>query len=158
MSSTILTVIGKTGAGKSSFCNLLVGSPQFKVGPDLTQGVTQMTSYTDVTFKRDNFRVIDTQGYCDSKGNDYENSKQMLTILKEQPCIHAFILVLNGHEIRWDAALLQMLDLLDQTFPMIWANVIIVINHLSQDEKAVNRRNRHRPDSQFSKMISDSLR
>jgi hypothetical protein len=57
----------------------------------------------------------------------------MLQVLREQTCINAFILVLNGSDIRWDAGQLQMLDLLDQTFPMIWTNVIIVINHLHQD-------------------------
>ena len=51
-----------------------------------------------------------------------------------------------------------MLDLLDQTFPMIWGNVIIVINHLSQDAKAINKRNKNRSDGTLSKMISDNLR
>jgi len=27
----------------------------------------------------------------------------MLQILKQQTCIHAFILVMNGNDIRWDA-------------------------------------------------------
>ena len=141
MTRTILAVIGRTGAGKSSFCNQLVGKPHFKVGGDLTKGVTQLTTYTDVTSKNnEDFRVIDTQGYDDPDGNDYKNSQQMLNILKEQTCINAFILVMNGNEIRWDAGKLQMLDLLNQTFPMIWANVIIVINHLPQDPKSIKRR------------------
>ena len=74
MSRTILAVIGKTGAGKSSFCNKLVGEPYFKVGKDIMLGVTQLTSYTDVTIKENDFRVIDTQGYCDPQGKDYQNS------------------------------------------------------------------------------------
>ena len=105
MTRTILAVIGKTGAGKSSFCNKLVGKPYFMVGDDMMQGVTQMTNYTDVTIKGHDFRAIDTQGYCDPEDNDYKNSQQMLKILKEQTCIHAFILVMNGNDIRWDSGL-----------------------------------------------------
>ena len=146
MTRTIIAVIGKTGAGKSSLCNKLVGDDHFKVGDDMLQGVTQITSYTDAKIKENDFRIIDTQGYCDPEGKDFENSQQMLKILKEQTCIHAFILVLNGNDIRWDAGQLQMLDLLHQTFPMIWANVIIVINHLSQDAKAINKRSKYRSD------------
>ena len=96
----------------------------------MLNGVTEVTSYTDVKIKDDNFRVIDTQGYNDPKGKDYKNSQQMLTIMKEQKCIHAFILLLNGNDARWDAGQLQMLDLLHQTFPQIWNNVIIVVNRL----------------------------
>ena len=158
MSRTILAVIGKTGAGKSSFCNKLVGEPHFKVGKDMMLGVTQLTSYTDITIKENDFRVIDTQGYCDPQGKDYQNSQQMLHILKEQTCINAFILVMNGNDIRWDSGQLQMLDLLHQTFHMIWENVVIVINHLPQDAKAIKKRNKHRSDPQLRQMISDNLR
>ena len=150
MTRTIIAVIGKTGAGKSSFCNKLVGKPHFLVSDEMMQGATQLSSFTDVKIKGDDFRVIDTQGYCDPQGNDYKNSQQMLKILKEQTCIHAFILVMNGNDIRWDAGQLQMLDLLHQTFPMIWGNVIIVINHLPQDSKSINRRVASRPDGRLS--------
>jgi hypothetical protein len=51
-----------------------------------------------------------------------------------------------------------MLDLLDQTFSLIWRNVIIVINHLPQDAKAIHKRNKHRSDPQLRQMISDNLR
>jgi putative ribosome biogenesis GTPase RsgA len=40
MTRTIVAVIGKTGAGKSSFCNKLVGKTHFKVSDDMMQGVT----------------------------------------------------------------------------------------------------------------------
>ena len=103
MPTTNIAVIGKTGAGKSSFCNKLVGAPHFKVGSDMMQGVTQLTSYTDVSINSNEFRVIDTQGYCDPQGKDYQNSQQMLQILKQQTCINAFILVMNGNDIRWDS-------------------------------------------------------
>ena len=99
----MLAVIGKTGSGKSSFCNKLVGKPHFKVGGDMLNGVTEVTSYTDVKIEDDIFRVIDTQGYNDPKGKDYKNSQQMLKIMKEQISIHAFILLLNGNDARWDA-------------------------------------------------------
>ena len=66
----------------------------------------------------------------------------MLQVLRDQTCINAFILVFNGADVRWDIGQLQMLDLLHQTFPMIWANVIIVINHLHQDMKSIRRRER----------------
>ena len=83
----------------------------------------------------------------------------MLQVLRDQTCIHAFILVLNGNDIRWDAGQLQMLDLLDQTFPMIWTNVIIVINHLQQDFKSIERREENgRSDAHLLRMISDNLR
>jgi hypothetical protein len=62
-----------------------------------------MTSYSDFSIYGDDFRVIDTQGYCDPQGKDYQNSQQMIKVLKEQTFIHAFILVMNGNDIRWDA-------------------------------------------------------
>ena len=146
MSRTVLAVIGKTGAGKSTFCNKLVGKAHFMVGDDMLKGVTQLTSYTDVKINEHDFRVIDTQGYSDPNGKDFKNSKQMLMIMKEQTCIHAFILVLDGNDVRWDAGQRQMLDLLHQTFPMIWENVIIVINRLPQDENSIDRRKKKRSD------------
>jgi hypothetical protein len=83
----------------------------------------------------------------------------MLQVLKDQKSINAFILVLNGSDIRWDVGQLQMLDLLDQTFPMIWTNVIIVINHLHQDLKSINRREKDgRSDAQLKRTIKDNLR
>ena len=53
-----------------------------------------------------------------------------------------------------------MLDLIDQTFPLIWGNIIIVINHLEQNEYCIKRREviKKRSDAQFKKMISDNLR
>jgi hypothetical protein len=47
-----------------------------------------------------------------------------------------------------------MLDLIDQTFPMIWANIIIVVNQLQQDEKSKKRREKNgRSDPELLKMI-----
>jgi predicted GTPase len=40
MPRTNLAIIGNTGAGKSSFCNKLVGAEHFKVASDMLQGVT----------------------------------------------------------------------------------------------------------------------
>jgi hypothetical protein len=53
-----------------------------------------------------------------------------------------------------------MLDLLEQSFPnFFWANVIIVINHLQQDAKSINRRRTNgRSDAQLRSMIFDYLR
>ena len=78
MSKTILAVIGRTGAGKSSFCNKIMRKPYFKVGDDLMNGVTTVTSFADASIFDDDFRVIDTQGYSDPKGKDYQNTQQML--------------------------------------------------------------------------------
>jgi predicted GTPase len=81
--STILAVIGKTGAGKSSFCNKIMGNSHFKVGSSMMEGVTQETTFADVRIFGDLYRVIDTQGSCDPQGKDYHNSQQMLKVMKE---------------------------------------------------------------------------
>jgi hypothetical protein len=52
-----------------------MGRPHFKVGSEMMQGVTIETTYADAQIMDDAFRVIDTQGYCDPEGKDYNNSK-----------------------------------------------------------------------------------
>ena len=68
----------------------------------MTQGVTTDTSFAETVYKNDTIRVIDTAGFNDPQGKDYQNSQQMLNVLKSQDYINAFILVINGNDRRWD--------------------------------------------------------
>ena len=36
----IITIIGRTGAGKSSLSNKIMGKPHFEIGSNMMQGVT----------------------------------------------------------------------------------------------------------------------
>lgn len=87
MNSKIKAIIllGKTGHGKSTFCNLLSDSFEFKVGENLNS-CTKDIKKKEYDLKEDNTKlvIIDTPGFSDSDGDDPENIKKIKNLFIKQ--------------------------------------------------------------------------
>ena len=70
-----LVLIGSTGVGKSTLGNMILGNEAFKTGASFSHAVTLTSVHKDGDFiYGGKVRVVDTQGYSDPAGTDYENS------------------------------------------------------------------------------------
>ena len=68
----IFAVIGKTGAGRSSYCNKIIDLRlDLYIGDNMMLGKTQMTSY------HMGFPLIEVPGYSDPQGMDYQYTQQI---------------------------------------------------------------------------------
>ena len=127
-----IVVIGETGVGKSTLCNLLLRRDEFVAGKGLDLSTTQAKS-VELVFNFSRIRVIDTQGFNDSNGRDIDNAKQMITLIKSVKSVKAFLVVLNGQNIRWNEGTLSVINLLNDMFPGFWKNAIFIVNFWSSD-------------------------
>lgn len=61
-----LLVVGPTGAGKSAFCNFILGEKRFKEAIGFIAG-TGTVDHCVISFDDGNMLVVDTPGFCDPK-------------------------------------------------------------------------------------------
>ena len=127
-----IVVIGETGVGKSTLCNLLIGREEFVAGKGLDLSTKEAKSAEGIS-NYSKIRVIDTQGYNDPNGCDIENTRQMINLIKSVKSVKAFLLVINGQNMRWNEGTWSVLKLFDKMFPNFWDNAIFVINFWSSD-------------------------
>jgi hypothetical protein len=68
----------------------------------------------------------------------------MIDVLKgSQLKIDAFLLVVNGEEVRWDPSFYTTLELYAHIFgPKFWDRTLVVVNHWQMNENAKQRRKR----------------
>lgn len=96
-------LLGKTGVGKSSFGNLIVGGQNvFEVGHGASSK-TSKVAWTSQRFLGDGqcVTVIDTPGGFDTEASDYDRSLEMQNQLRNEfPYIDVFVLVWKGTETR----------------------------------------------------------
>ncbi|XP_029944078.1 GTPase IMAP family member 9-like isoform X2 [Salarias fasciatus] len=85
-------LLGKTGAGKSSFCNTLIREPEFEV--DFSSSSCTSTCQTK---ENDQIILIDTPGFFDTGTEKNKNLKsQAIKIMIEcSPGPHAFLILLK---------------------------------------------------------------
>ena len=142
-------VIGKTGTGKSTLCNVLTENDHdAEIYPVSAGGAscTQSTKLADIFFNGDQscpITLIDTMGFDDAtKNHDAEIIAELVVKLKND-CDHInlFLLVLNGQAVRLDASLLAMLKIFQGMFSEeFWKQVVVVFTQVSMDKKSKNKR------------------
>ena len=161
-----MIVIGESGAGKSSLCNVIVGeSHDADLFPASKNSMlrTQRTTIRSSNFKTDVKRpitLVDTQGFNDpgvsgssSKVKDQEIITELMKSLTSIRHINLFVIAINGTNLRLNASLLDMLRIFEDIFGhtmvngvvtkdpnTFWSKCRIVLTNLAMDKKSVKRR------------------
>ena len=126
MSKTCL-VLGKTGAGKSSFINGISDGKANCFVNDSKKAVTIELNAVQFNKNEICYKFIDTPGLQDPKGdtsNIYEIQKAAL----EYPDFVYIIILLNFQEDRIDTSILKTLETYMKIFPIqyFWEHVLLV--------------------------------
>ncbi|XP_026011217.1 GTPase IMAP family member 8-like [Astatotilapia calliptera] len=90
-----IVVLGKTGAGKSSFANTLCGQPVFEVNHTPSSG-TQKCQAKFMSVSGRMVLFIDTPGFIDTKKSEEEMKSEIVSCITEcAPGPHVFLIVLK---------------------------------------------------------------
>ena len=113
-----MIVIGSTGVGKSTFCNVIAGRDPTdnRVFPvsDSGESCTNKTSSKDLEWRGNKgypLTLIDTPGLFDSSEDDFKNISGMIKELEKHSEIHVFVLTVNGTQL---------------TFPKYFKDMILI--------------------------------
>ncbi|XP_035672389.1 GTPase IMAP family member 8-like [Branchiostoma floridae] len=123
-----MAVIGKTGVGKSSTANTIVGSKEFRVTCSASSETTK-SAYTRRQKTDRKIAVVDTPGICDTSADPEvvgEEIARMATILSEG--LHALLLVVRLSRFTQEEidAIAMLKELFGKNFMQY---VVIVLSH-----------------------------
>ena len=118
-----LLITGKTGVGKSSLVNALLGRKLAKEGHKKVAGTPEVTSYR-VTIEGGNIRVWDSPGLGDGTGNDEEYLAEIESEIKEKLDLVIFCVKMDDR--RLNVGDRDTLKRLTETFGKNrWKNAVI---------------------------------
>jgi len=139
-----LILLGKTGHGKSTLCNLLGDTSDFLVS-DSIQSCTKTINQKEYINNENKVKIsiIDTPGFSDSDGDDpkiIEDMKNHLTNTN-LPRINTILIVISIQEPRIDKSITNFLEIICCIFPLkdFWNHVIVVWTHYSGSESKKKR-------------------
>ena len=144
-----LVVIGSTGTGKSTICNILAGKdPNDSTFPvsGAMESHTNKTTARTVLWRGDaglQFTLIDTPGLNDPEpGKDERNSRELMSELKKLKHINVFLIVFNGSNPRFDNALIKMMKVFQNILgkEFLEKNTVFEFTNWAHDRKSVKRR------------------
>jgi len=163
-----LLLLGKTGVGKSSLCNVISGrqfdDDEFPTSAG-AESCTQKTMLKNVFFegKQSNpISLIDTIGFDDPSNDvDADIIADLVDKLRNKvDYLNTIIIAVNGQNVRIDGALLGMLRIFEGMFGgNIWKHAVLVFTFLPRDEKSVKKRERIRKksDDKFAQDFLEKL-
>ena len=144
-----LLVIGKTGTGKSSLCNVITGHPHdatiYPVSAN-PESCTQKTQFANVLFNGNHSKpisLIDTIGFDDATKKDDAAIIAELVDKLNNECDHVnlFMIAINGQAPRLDGSLLTMIKIFEGMFTeKFWQQTVLVFTRISQDPKTKKKR------------------
>jgi len=160
-------VLGKTGVGKSTFGNQLLGNPyMFEVGHDFQRSKTsEIKAATGQYLGRGTcVTVIDTPGFDDTRGKEYDHkhSQEMQQYLKDNyDSINIFLLLIKGSDTRFDDSLDRMLQWYEEIFGKdFWKHVVVEVTFWKHTAKAKKERKADRDgleEIRYSKDVQKAL-
>ena len=146
----VVIVLGKTGSGKSSLCNVIAGKDHDDKDFPTSGEVTSCTQ--DINIQKVNFmgeankpiELVDTIGFDDPGKND--KTDVIAKVIKKQiDHVDTFVIVVNGQNSRLDASLLHMLEMFGEAFTdAFWEHVVIAFTRVPMNKDATLRRQRER--------------
>jgi len=144
-----LLIIGKTGSGKSSLCNVITeydhDADIFPVTSD-AESCRQRTKFADVNFNGDKtypISLIDTTGFDDATKHDDAAIIAELVSKLNNDCDHVnlFAIAVNGQDPRLDGSLVTIIRIFERMFTTeFWKQVVIIFTRVQQDVKTKTRR------------------
>jgi len=151
-----ILVIGKTGTGKSSLCNVLCGADHdadlFPVSAE-AMSCTQRTFFCEAFFynnKEEPFSLIDTIGFDDPDKDDDAKIIAELVLKLKNGCdfVNLFVIAVNGQNPRLDGSLLGMIKIFEGMFGQdFWKQVVVLFTRMPMDEKAKKKREKNSKQS-----------
>ena len=168
-----ILVIGKTGTGKSSLCNVLAGkecNAKYFPSSSKSTSCTQKTRFKNVFFngdKKKQVTVIDTMGFDDpTKNHDAKIIAELVVKLKTKcDYVNLFVLAVNGQNPRLDGSLLTMIRILEGMFTkQFWNQTVLVFTRMPMSLREIKRRekNNEKTDAQlaadFIKVVEEQFK
>lgn len=131
---------GKTGAGKSTFINVLLGKETAKVERSLNKVTTDPQVYYHRLKNGKCISLVDTPGLSDTDINEEDIDKKHLknieeTISKEKIHIKGMLFLVNFQEERFDGSEQEALLNYNKIFPLkkFWEHLVVIFTHWFPD-------------------------
>ena len=131
---------GKTGAGKSTFINVLLGKETAKVERSLIKVTPEPQVYYHRLKNGKCISLVDTPGLSDTDINEEDIDKKHLknieeTISKEKIHIKGMLFLVNFQEERFDGSEQEALLNYNKIFPLkkFWEHLVVIFTHWFPD-------------------------
>ena len=144
-------VVGKTGTGKSSLCNVVAGKAHdadlFPVSAE-AQGCTDTTTFANVFYNGNRetpVSLIDTVGFDDPERDADASIISDLVIKLKTKCdyVNLFVIAVNGQDPRLDGSLVGTIRVFEGMFgAKFWSQAVIVFTRLKMDSRSIESRKR----------------
>ncbi|KAG0051074.1 hypothetical protein BGZ83_004106 [Gryganskiella cystojenkinii] len=142
----VLMAIGKTGQGKSSLLNRIMGTSELKASASVravTKGIAERTGWGKFEdSRRVLVTMVDTPGLADTEGDDEKNIpilKETIRSVGTRLGVTAFLLVFKiDSSVDMILTILEAFNDIMKDFPNFWENVVLVFTGCDYRRNVMN--------------------